>query len=443
MDRVTVLRATAWLTAVTLCDWPGWPTGRAAMAQFVPGLPPAGTAVWVDRPSTYQCDADGAVYVDRPVTMSPAPGPYPSAWVVQQPQFMQPPTIMQPSAAMQPSSNQLPLLPQGPVPAPVAQPPIAVPPASQPVAFPPPVTPVIVQPPPTQWTIFGDVLWLHPTGVDMAHAQQQDGAVPFGVIGVADPGFDIGFRVGGEALVGPESAVFASYAFFDESTASTVVPPAGKEVGSLVHHPNALIGTTTGAVTANYDIEFQIADAAYRKFLAWDTLRKISVFAGGRFGSLEQNFLQQSADVFVPPAIKISTATSIDFNGGGPMVGIDAERTVAFSGFSVYGRALVAAIVGQFDSSYLMVNTTAGPPATLVQAVWEDDRVVPMLDYELGLAWTGPQQHFRLAVGYMASHWFNAVTTPAFVDAVQADNYVNVEDTISFDGLVGRVEFRW
>jgi len=41
------------------------------------------------------------------------------------------------------------------------------------------------------------------------------------------------------------------------------------------------------------------------------------------------------------------------------------------------------------------------------------------------------------------SHWFNIVSTPVFVDAVQADNYVDVDDTISFDGLVGRAEVRW
>jgi hypothetical protein len=43
----------------------------------------------------------------------------------------------------------------------------------------------------------------------------------------------------------------------------------------------------------------------------------------------------------------------------------------------------------------------------------------------------------------MASYWFNIVSTPVWVDAVQADNYVNASDTIAFDGAVGRVEFRW
>ena len=78
----------------------------------------------------------------------------------------------------------------------------------------------------------------------------------------------------------------------------------------------------------------------------------------------------------------------------------------------------------------------------LAEADWNDDRIVPMFDYELGVAWTSPNGHVRLAVGYMATHWFNIVSTPTFVDAVQANNYVNVSDTVSFDGAVGHAELR-
>jgi hypothetical protein len=88
-----------------------------------------------------------------------------------------------------------------------------------------------------------------------------------------------------------------------------------------------------------------------------------------------------------------------------------------------------------------MFNDTTD--AVLAEVFWNDDRIVPMLDYELGVAWNSPSGHCRLAAGYMASFWFDAVTTPVFVDAVQADNYVDVGDSIAFDGLVGRVEFRW
>jgi hypothetical protein len=40
-------------------------------------------------------------------------------------------------------------------------------------------------------------------------------------------------------------------------------------------------------------------------------------------------------------------------------------------------------------------------------------------------------------------HWFNTVTTPEFVDAVQADNYTDIGDTLSFSGLTSKFEFRY
>jgi hypothetical protein len=317
----------------------------------------------------------------------------------------------------------------------------------QPQPCPPPCPP----PPSVQWTLFGDVLFLHPTGVDMAHAQQQNGigapsagTVPFGQIGVVDPGYDLGFRIGGEMQFDPCAAVFVSYTWFSEDESSSLAAPVitggGGAVGSLVHHPGAVVDASAGPVSANYDIEFQLGDAAYRQFLIIDNCRKVSVFGGGRFANLEQDFLQTG--VFAGgQGGQIDTSTNIEFTGGGAMAGIDAERRIDMSGFSVYGKALIAALTGNFESHYRMFNVTTD--AQLAAADWEEDRIVPMLDYELGIAWTGPQGHLRLAVGYMASHWFNAVTTPVFVDAVQANNYVDVGDTISFDGVVGHVEFRW
>jgi hypothetical protein len=52
-------------------------------------------------------------------------------------------------------------------------------------------------------------------------------------------------------------------------------------------------------------------------------------------------------------------------------------------------------------------------------------------------------EHWRFASGYMFSHWMNAITVPEFIDAVQADNYTDVGDTLSFDGFVTSVEARW
>jgi hypothetical protein len=281
----------------------------------------------------------------------------------------------------------------------------------------------------------------------MAHAQQQDGlggagTVPFGEIGVLDPDYDLGFRLGGEMRISCDAGVFVSYTFYESDATSSVVAPnipgGGGAVGSLVHHPNASITASAGPVDATYDIDFQIGDIAYRQLLCRDCVQYVSVFVGARFAQLDQQFTQTG--IFGGgQGGTIDTTTSIEFTGGGPLAGIDGAHQIGKSRFSVYGRSLVAAITGEFDSRYRMFNSTTD--VLLAESVWKDDRIVPMLDYEIGVAWTSVEGHLRLAAGYLGSHWFNAVSTPTFVDAVQADNYVNVGDTVSFDGLVGRIEW--
>jgi hypothetical protein len=313
-----------------------------------------------------------------------------------------------------------------------------------PVACPPPPPP-----PPLRWSLWGDALWLHPTGVDMAHAQQQDGiggagTVPFGLIGVADPEYDLGFRIGGQFRYGPQDAVFVEYTFFESDTQSSLVAPnivgGGGAVGSLVHHPGAVVTASDGPVNANYDIDFQLGDVAYRYYVICVPTSEVSVFFGARYGTLDQQF-GQTGIFGGGQGGTIDTTTEIEFDGVGPMAGMTGEHLIGNTRYSFYGRALAAALTGEFRNHYRMFNSSTA--TLLAEAFWNDDRVVPVLDYELGVAWVGPKGRFRLAAGYMMSFWFNSVTTPVFVDAVQADNYVNVADTIAFDGLVGRVECRW
>jgi hypothetical protein len=166
----------------------------------------------------------------------------------------------------------------------------------------------------------------------------------------------------------------------------------------------------------------------------------LTVFAGGRWGKLDQGFTQSG--IFGGGlGGDVDTFSTINFDGGGPLVGVTGEHLIGTSRFTVYGRAMAAALAGTFDSHYRMFNDTT--QALLAQSNWSDDRIVPMIDYELGVAWVGPQGRLRLALGYMTTFWFNTVTTPVWVDAVQANNYVNVSDTIAFDGAVGRIECRW
>ena len=81
----------------------------------------------------------------------------------------------------------------------------------------------------------------------------------------------------------------------------------------------------------------------------------MSVFVGGRLGKLTQGFLESG--IFGGGlGGDIDTSTSIDFTGGGPIAGFQSEHLLDKTRFSVYGKGLVAALTGTFDSHYQMFN---------------------------------------------------------------------------------------
>jgi hypothetical protein len=286
------------------------------------------------------------------------------------------------------------------------------------------------------------------SGADVAHAQQQDGlggagTVPFGEIGRTDTEYDSGVRVGFEVACGPCAGVVFSYTFFETDGLDFVDPPdisgGGGAVGSLVHHPGASITASAGPVDAIYQVEYQMSDLLYRGAFASSPCFSANYMLGVQYGNLEQAF-GQSGVFSGGQAGLIDTIAVIDFDGGGLKAGVDGERRLR-GGFSVYGRVTGAVMTGRFRSRYEMFNATT--EVLLAEAIWKDDRIVPQLEYEIGFGWTSPSDHWRVALGYMYSHWMNTVTAAEYIDAVQADNYVDVEDTLSFDGLVTRAEFRW
>jgi len=299
-----------------------------------------------------------------------------------------------------------------------------------------------------RWVLYGDHLYLQVTGADVAHAQQQNGlggagTVPFGDISTTEMEFNSGFRVGGMIACGPCSGIATSFTHYESdaftSLDAPVIAGGGGAVGSLVHHPGAALTASVGPVDATYAIDFQLADLMYRGLWRCGPRYEINYLVGAQYGHLDQDFMQSG--IFGGGlGGDVDTTTTIDFDGGGLKAGIDAERQLG-RGFSIYGRLTAAVMSGRFSNRYSMYNVTTD--ALLAQSNWKDDRVVSQVEYELGLSLSSMNERWRATAGYMFSHWGNVVTTPEFIDAVQADNYVDVGDTLSFDGFVSRVEYRW
>jgi hypothetical protein len=296
-------------------------------------------------------------------------------------------------------------------------------------------------------SIFAEYLYLHPRGIDLAHATQQDGTggagtVPFGRVGVLDPSAEAGIRTGFSFCLDSCSSLAATFSHFESTARDSLdvpVGPGNPAVGSLVQHPGATLVGSTGPVTAAYGIDFDIVDFDYRRLICGSEDGYLNYSLGVRYGRLEQNFIQQG--VFTGGGGSVRTTTDIDFDGVGVRFGLDGERRIGCGAWTFYGKSSISALAGEYRSNYLMVNTTT--VTTLAIVDWQDDRFTGVFDYELGFAWRDCCNRWKLSVGYTAAYWFNTVTTPEFIRAAQSGNYVDLGDTVSFDGLTARVEYQW
>lgn len=296
--------------------------------------------------------------------------------------------------------------------------------------------------------VFGEFLYIRASDADVAHAQQQNGTggagtVPFGRIGTVEMDYHPAYRVGGGIGLDGCSTLSISYTHFDgdsfDRLDSPTIPGGGGAVGSLVHHPATALTASAGPLDATYDISYQLADLMFRDVWRSGPCHVLNYSLGALYANLDQEFAQ--IGIFGgSSAGAINTNTDIEFDGGGIKAGLDGERWLG-GRLSIYGKASAAALSGQFNSRFDQQNVTTD--ALLAQAIWKDNRVISLVEYEIGLAVTSCNQCWRLSTGYMFQHWGNVVTTSNFIDGVQADNYTDLSDTISFDGLTTRLEARF
>lgn len=296
--------------------------------------------------------------------------------------------------------------------------------------------------------VFGEFLYLRASDADVAHAQQQNGiggagTVPFGRIGTVDIDYEPAYRFGGGIGLDACSSLIVSYTRFDGNGSDLLVAPTvpggGGAVGSLVQHPGAAITASAGPVTADYDIDYHLADVLFRDVWRSGNCYVLNYSVGAQYANLDQEF-SQSGIFSGGSAGVIDTDTDIEFDGGGIKVGLDGERWLT-SRLSVYGKASASALSGRFNSRYSLENSTTD--VLLAEAIWKDNRVISLVEYELGLALTSCNSRWRGSVGYLFQHWGNVVTTSGLIQGVQADNYSDISDVISFDGLTSRLEYRW
>lgn len=287
--------------------------------------------------------------------------------------------------------------------------------------------------------VIADFLYLNAREVDLPYATHVDGpinnAVPLAPSSVVDSEYSPGIRIGGTLARDSWSSFTAAFWHYRSDTGDDLVLPGGTGwIRPEVTHPDTSAADFDKlAATANYEIDFQMVDAAYTAILRHGTNYSLNYLVGLRYAHLDQDFHSE----FTVLGSR-TVDTQIDFNGLGVRAGLDGERLLG-RGFSVYGGVFGSLLAGQFSTDYEQQFNLAGVEAS---AGFSDNRVVPQLEMEAGISWQDPCGKLRLRAGYYRGAWFNVATTPTFIDAVQTSGLPEVDESLLFDGMTIRVEYR-
>ena len=288
--------------------------------------------------------------------------------------------------------------------------------------------------------VFADLLYLRPGNIDQIYAVEQTGTLPTdsptGPTGRV--GFDaaLGYRLGVTHALTDCSSIQINYTWFQDDTQNTINANPNTV---LVFQPGVPsipnVGSSSIQATANYNIRFQQADFDYRGLLYGTCDSAVNYFAGLRYANLKQDFHAQE-DIGVPVGLT-DARTHISFDGFGIGFGLDGMRRSAYSGLLVYGRASASFVSGEFKADYR--QTTQFGPNSVVGNNLVDYRVLSILQTELGTGWQSQCGRVRVTAGYQFAGWFNALTTGSYIPGVQNRQFNNLNETITFDGLVTRL----
>lgn len=295
-----------------------------------------------------------------------------------------------------------------------------------------------------RFDVWKEFIYMRSRNTEVAYAVPVDGPVvpmlgngiQIGPTGVMEIQHETGFRIGA-SIYGPNcNGLMGQWAHFQSHDNDVIKTTAPDVMRSLVTHPLGNNAASDGlTATADLDIDFDLVDLAFR--MPWKKSRRwcAEVIWGLRYGSLNQEFTS-TIDFNGTTTVD----TDIDFNGIGPRVGMLAQRRIGDCGIYAYSQGDASFLVGSFDAEYRQRNTFSG---LVVDNSWESGRVVPQLDYELGVGVMSPGGRCRIRAGYMVSAWFNAVRTNEFINSVQTNNQDSLGDGISFDGFIVHSEMRF
>ena len=303
--------------------------------------------------------------------------------------------------------------------------------------------------------VYGEYLLLRARDAEVAYAVEANSneyemlgpeyPVQVSPFGVLDQDSSAGFRFGFGVAVDYCSEIAATYTWFDSATSHQIANSSAiPNIVPMSSHPATLTGISSSYFgLGRHDINFQTFDLDFRRTFYETGCSEMTYVVGARWGQLEQYYQASYRDDPIQTTNSLDVLTDIDFSGGGIHLGLEGERTACCCGIPllVYAKGITSLMAGEFDATY--VQTGQNNATKQVDTNWNAGRIVPTFDLEIGGGVATHGGLFRATIGYVFSSWGNAVKTEDWVRAVQTNDPRDMSDTITFDGLVGRIEARF
>jgi len=292
--------------------------------------------------------------------------------------------------------------------------------------------------------VFGESLYWSVHGADVPFAQAFDGTDPFasvprGPVASVSPTYEWGYRGGVGVALSDTSWLVGTFTYFRDASNAGIVAPDTLVLHNTLVFPNT-VNSAGDSLTSNsnYVLLLETGDVDYKCAFVCNDHLTLNWLAGARYAHLQQG-LTNTSEIFGSTTID----SHIDFDGYGPRAGLEGEYKI-LGGFYGYGKGVANLLVGKFKATYEEDNVFTG---LVGQTSIHSSRVVPVLEMELGFGWRSPKDHIRVSAGYYVGSWFNTLTTNGMASAIGTNNFTtngdNFRDTITFDGVVGHVEFRY
>jgi hypothetical protein len=304
---------------------------------------------------------------------------------------------------------------------------------------------------PYRLRVYGEVLYLRARDSEVAYAVEANSnlsptsSIPIQTspIAVLDQDYSAGFRAGFGICLDACSEIGASYTWFDTSVENSITRQNSPnfQITPMALHPATFdAGTGTVEAAGRHDIQFDLIDIDYRSYLVQTCTSSLDYVIGLRYGSLEQAFAARYTDNLSTIDNSAEVATDIDFTGVGVRLGLEAERFYCAVPVKLYMKGFTSLMAGEFDAAY---QQTVQLGNSGVDTNWTAGRIVPTFDFELGGGFYLPGGRMQATVGYVFSAWTNVVKTEDWIHSVQTNDFRDMGDTMTFDGLVARVEGRF